>query len=35
MTGDVDLEGLISRDLSYLMEKYVPMTIKDTKQWLD
>jgi len=26
---------MISKDLSYLTEEYVPMKLKDKKQWLD
>ena len=31
----MEVEAMISKDLSYLTEEYVPMKIKDKKQWLD
>ncbi len=31
----MEVEAMISKDLSYLTEEYVPMKIKDRKQWLD
>ena len=31
----MEVEAMISKDLSYLTEKYVPMKLKDKKQWLD
>ncbi|MCH8251662.1 MAG: DNA topoisomerase IV subunit A [Planctomycetes bacterium] len=31
----MEVEALISKDLSYLTEEYVPMKLKDKKQWLD
>ncbi|MGB2986949.1 MAG: hypothetical protein WBE26_13840 [Phycisphaerae bacterium] len=36
-TGGIqtDVEAMISKDLSYLTEAYVPMKLKDKKQWLD
>ncbi|MCH7591449.1 MAG: DNA topoisomerase IV subunit A [Planctomycetes bacterium] len=31
----MEVEAMISKDLSYLTEEYVPMKLKDKKQWLD
>ncbi len=31
----MEVEAMISKDLSYLTEQYVPMKLKDKKQWLD
>jgi DNA topoisomerase-6 subunit A len=31
----MEVEAMISKDLSYLTEEYVPMKLKDPKQWLD
>jgi DNA topoisomerase-6 subunit A len=31
----MEVEAMISKDLSYLTEAYVPMKLKDKKQWLD
>ncbi len=31
----MEVEAMISKDLSYLTEQYVPMKLKDPKQWLD
>ena len=31
----MEVEAMISKDLSYLTEHYVPMKLKDKKQWLD
>lgn len=31
----MEVEAMISKDLSYLTEEYVPMKLKDRKQWLD
>jgi len=31
----MEVEAMISKDLSYLCEEYVPMKLKDKKQWLD
>lgn len=31
----MEVEAMISKDLSYLTEEYVPMKLKDQKQWLD
>ncbi len=31
----MEVEAMISKDLSYLSEQYVPMKLKDKKQWLD
>jgi len=31
----MEVEAMISKNLSYLTEEYVPMKIKDKKQWLD
>ncbi len=31
----MEVEAKISKDLSYLTEQYVPMKLKDKKQWLD
>ncbi len=31
----MEVEAMISKDLSYLTENYVPMKLKDRKQWLD
>ena len=31
----MEVEAMISKDLSYLSEHYVPMKLKDKKQWLD
>ena len=32
---EMEVEAMISKDLSYLTEEYVPMKLKDKKQWLD
>lgn len=31
----MEVEAMISKDLEYLTEEYVPMKLKDKKQWLD
>ena len=31
----MEVEAMISKDLAYLTEQYVPMKLKDRKQWLD
>ena len=31
----VAAKAMISKDLTYLTEQYVPMKLKDKKQWLD
>jgi DNA topoisomerase-6 subunit A len=31
----MEVEAMISKDLEYLTEEYVPMKLKDRKQWLD
>ena len=31
----MEVEAMISKDLSYLTEQYVPMKLKNKKQWLD
>jgi DNA topoisomerase-6 subunit A len=31
----MEVEAMISKDLSYLTEEYVPMKLRDPKQWLD
>jgi len=31
----MEVEAMISKDLSYLTEEYVPMKLKDRKEWLD
>ncbi|MGB2986823.1 MAG: hypothetical protein WBE26_13205 [Phycisphaerae bacterium] len=31
----MEVEAMSSKDLSYLTEEYVPMKLKDRKQWLD
>ncbi len=31
----MEVEAMISKDLSYLCDEYVPMKLKDKKQWLD
>ena len=31
----MEVEAMISKDLSYLTETYVPTKLKDKKQWLD
>ncbi|MFQ5493879.1 MAG: DNA topoisomerase IV subunit A [Phycisphaerae bacterium] len=31
----MEVEAMISKDLAYLTEEYVPMKLKDRKQWLD
>ena len=31
----MEVEAMISKDLEYLTEHYVPMKLKDKKQWLD
>jgi len=31
----MEVEAMISKDLEYLAEEYVPMKLKDKKQWLD
>ncbi len=31
----MEVEAMISKNLSYLTEEYVPMKLKDKKQWLD
>ncbi len=31
----MEVEAMMSKDLSYLTEEYVPMKLKDRKQWLD
>jgi DNA topoisomerase-6 subunit A len=31
----MEVEAMISKDLTYLTEEYVPMKLKDKKQWLD
>jgi DNA topoisomerase-6 subunit A len=31
----MEVEAMISKDFGYLTEQYVPMKLKDKKQWLD
>ncbi len=31
----MEVEAMISKNLSYLTEEYVPMKLRDKKQWLD
>ena len=31
----MEVEAMISKDFGYLTEEYVPMKLKDKKQWLD
>ena len=31
----MEVEAMISKDLSYLTEQYAPMKLRDKKQWLD
>ena len=31
----MEVEALISKHLTYLTEEYLPMKLKDKKQWLD
>jgi len=31
----MEVEAMINKRLTYLTEEYVPMKIKDSKQWLD
>jgi DNA topoisomerase-6 subunit A len=31
----MEVEAMISKDLEYLTGEYVPMKLKDKKQWLD
>ena len=31
----MEVEAMISKDLEYLTSEYVPMKLKDKKQWLE
>ena len=31
----MEVEAMISKELTYLTEQYVPMKLKGKKQWLD